>query len=68
MIFDSLDSHFPPGVADAIEKVGARVMPLPPYSPDLNPIEAMFSKFQESLRRAAARIKDRQRPSHRNDR
>jgi len=58
VVFDNLASHFTPGVAEAIEKVGARVMPLPPYSPDLNPIEEMFSKFKEFLRRAAARTKD----------
>jgi transposase len=57
VIFDNLASHFTPGVKEAIEKVGARVMPLPPYSPDLNPIEEMFSKFKEFLRRAAARTK-----------
>ena len=45
------------GVAEAIERVGAKVMPLPPYSPDLNPIEQMFSKFKEFLRRASARTK-----------
>ena len=58
VIFDNLASHFTPGVAEAIERVGARVLPLPPYSPDLNPIEEMFSKFKEFLRRAAARTKD----------
>jgi transposase len=58
VVFDNLASHFTPGVAEAIEKVGARVLPLPPYSPDLNPIEEMFSKFKELLRRAAARTKD----------
>jgi hypothetical protein len=39
VVFDNLASHFTPGVAEAIETVGARVLPLPPYSPDLNPIE-----------------------------
>jgi transposase len=58
VVFDNLASHFTPGVAEAIEKVGARVLPLPPYSPDLNPIEEMFSKFKELLRRAAARTRD----------
>ena len=57
VVFDNRASHFAPGVAEAIEKAGARVLPLPPYSPDLNPIEEMFSKFKESLRRAAARTK-----------
>ena len=58
VIFDNLASHFSVGVAEAIERVGARVLPLPPYSPDMNPIEEMFSKFKELLRRAAARTKD----------
>jgi transposase len=58
VVFDNLASHFTPGVAEAIEKVGARVLPLPPYSPDLNPIEEMFSKFKELLRRVAARTRD----------
>lgn len=58
VIFDNLASHFTPGVAEAIERVGARVLPLPPYSPDLNPIEEMFSKFKGFLRGAAARTRD----------
>lgn len=58
VVFDNLSSHFTPGVAEAIERVGARLLPLPPYSPDFNPIEEMFSKFKEFLRRAAARTKD----------
>ena len=57
VIFDNLASHFTPGVQEAIERVGARALPLPPYSPDLNPIEEMFSKFKEFLRRASARTK-----------
>jgi len=57
VIFDNLQSHFTPGVAEAIGRVGARLMPLPPYSPDFNPIEEMFSKFKEWLRRAAGRTK-----------
>ena len=40
-------------MAGAVEGVGAGVLPLPPDSPDLNPIEEMFSKFKEFLRRAA---------------
>jgi transposase len=58
VVFDNLASHLAPGVSEAIERAGARVMPLPPYSPDLNPIEELFSKFKEFLRRAAARTKD----------
>jgi transposase len=58
VVFDNLASHLTPGVQAAIEQVGARMMPLPPYSPDLNPIEEMFSKFKEALRRIAARTKN----------
>lgn len=57
VVFDNLSSHFTPGVAEAIERVGARVLPLPPYSPELTPIEGMFSKVKEFLRRVGARAK-----------
>ncbi|MFO0951184.1 MAG: transposase [Isosphaeraceae bacterium] len=39
MIFDNLSSHLSPEVTAAIERAGASVLPLPPYSPDFNPIE-----------------------------
>ena len=58
VVFDNLASHFTPGVAEAIERAGATVFPLPPYSPDFNPIEEMFSKLKEFLRHAAARTRD----------
>ena len=58
VVFDNLASHFAPGVAEAIERAGATVLPLPPYSPDFNPIEELFSKLKELLRRAAARTVD----------
>jgi transposase len=58
VVFDNLASHFAPGVAEAIERAGATVLPLPPYSPDFNPIEELFSKLKELLRRAAARTRD----------
>jgi transposase len=57
VVFDNLKPHRAHGVAEAIEKVGARVLPLPPYSPDYTPIEGMYSKVKASLRRAAARTK-----------
>ena len=53
--FDNLKPHRARGVAEAIAKVGARVLPLPPYSPDYTPIEGMFSKVKAYLRRVAAR-------------
>ena len=58
VIFDNLAAHLRPEVAQAIERAGASVLPLPPYSPDFNPIEEMFSKFKECLRRLGARAKD----------
>jgi transposase len=57
VVFDNLASHFTPGVAEAIERAGATGLPLPPYSPDYAPIEEMFSKVKEFLRRVAARAK-----------
>jgi transposase len=57
VVFDNLSAHKDPAVSAAIERVGARVLPLPPYSPDLTPIEEMFSKVKEFLRRVAARAK-----------
>jgi transposase len=58
VIFDNLASHLSRAVSDAIERAGASVLPLPPYSPDFNPIEEMFSKFKEFLRRVGARAKE----------
>jgi transposase len=58
VVFDNLAAHLRPEVTEAIERVGASVLPLPPYSPDFNPIEEMFSKFKEALRRLGARAKD----------
>lgn len=59
VIFDNLTSHLSPAVREAIDRVGASVMPLPPYSPDFNPIEKMFSKLKTYLRKVAARSVDR---------
>jgi transposase len=58
VVFDNLAAHLRPEVAEAIGRAGARVLPLPPYSPDFNPIEELFSKFKECLRRLGARAKD----------
>ena len=46
VVMDNLSSHKVAGVKEAIEAAGASVMYLPPYSPDLNPIETVFSKFK----------------------
>ena len=58
VIMDNLSSHKRVGVKEAIESVGAELMYLPPYSPDLNPIELAFSKLKTLLRKAAARTVD----------
>jgi transposase len=58
VIFDDLASHLSPAVSEAIGRAGASVLPLPPYSPDFTPIEEMFSKFKEFLRRLGARAKE----------
>jgi transposase len=58
VVFDNLKPHLGPAVVEAIERAGAIVLLLPPYSPDYTPIEEMFSKFKEFLRRFSARAKD----------
>ena len=58
VIIDNLSSHKVAGVREAIEAVGARLLYLPPYSPDLNPIELAFAKFKAGLRKAAERTVD----------
>jgi transposase len=55
VILDNLPPHKSPRVRELIEAVGARVLYLPPYSPDYNPIENMWSKVKQHLRSAAAR-------------
>jgi len=55
VVWDNLAAHKNPAVIAAVEAVGARVEPLPVYSPDLTPIEEMFSKTKEALRSMAAR-------------
>jgi len=57
VVFDNLKPHLAPGVAAAIERAGAGVLPLPPYSPDYTPMEQMYSKVKALLRRIAARTK-----------
>jgi transposase len=57
VVFDNLSAHLAPAVSEAIERAGASVLPLPPYSPDYTPIEEMYSKVKEFLRRVAARVK-----------
>jgi transposase len=57
VVLDNLRPHLAPGVTAAIEHAGASVPPLPPYSSDYTPIEDLWSKVKEHLRRAAARTK-----------
>jgi transposase len=55
VVMDNLGSHKSEAVRAAIEGAGARLIFLPPYSPDLNPIEQVFSKLKRLLRKAEAR-------------
>ena len=55
VVMDNLSSHKGAEVVAAVEAVGAEVRYLPPYSPDLNPIELAFSKFKKLLRDGAER-------------
>ena len=55
VILDNLSSHKVAGVRQAIEATGATLVYLPPYSPDLNPIEHAFAKLKALLRKLAAR-------------
>ncbi len=55
---DNLSSHKVDGVRKAIKMAGAVLLYLPPYSPDLNPIEPAFAKLKALLRKAAARTVD----------
>jgi len=55
VVMDNLSSHKVAGVRHAIEARGATLLYLPPYSPDLNPIEKLFSKLKALLRKAAKR-------------
>jgi transposase len=56
VVMDNLSAHKVDGVRELIEKVGAELLYLPPYSPDLNPIEKAWSKIKQILRAAKARI------------
>lgn len=58
VVMDNLSSHKREGVREAVEAVGARVLYLPPYSPDLNPIEQVFAKLKALLRKFEERTMD----------
>ena len=58
VVIDNLSAHKVEGVRAAIETRGAILLYLPPYSPDLNPIEMAFAKLKTLLRKAAAQTTD----------
>ena len=58
VVLDNLPAHKVTGLAELVEVRGARLLYLPPYSPDFNPIELAFSKLKTWLRTAQARTRD----------
>ena len=58
VIVDNLQSHKRRAVREVLRQVGAKLLFLPKYSPDLNPIEQVFAKLKHLLRKAAARTQD----------
>lgn len=58
VVMDNLQSHKVEGVRAAIEAAGAELRYLPPYSPDMNPIEQAFAKLKTLLRKVEARTVD----------
>ena len=58
VVMDNLSSHKSERIKELVEAVGAEVLYLPPYSPDFNPIEKMWLKVKEYLRKCAARTKE----------
>ena len=58
VVLDNLAAHKVDGVRQAIAAAGASILYLPPYSPDLNPIEQLFANLKALLRKAAARTRD----------
>jgi transposase len=58
VVLDNLSSHRRASIQSLIESVGAELRFLPPYSPDLNPIEMVFAKIKQLLRSLACRTRD----------
>jgi transposase len=58
VIMDNLRAHNASGIREAIEQTGARLLYLPPYSPDLSPIERCWAKLKTYLRKAKARTRE----------
>ena len=59
VLMDNLGAHKVSGIKEAIERLGAELIYLPPYSPDLSPIERCWSKLKTALRAAGARTRRR---------
>ena len=59
VIMDNLSSHKVKGIKELIESVGAKLKYLPPYSPDYNPIELLWSKMKSFLRKWKIRVKEK---------
>jgi transposase len=57
VLLDNVKFHYSPKAIELIEAAGARVLPIPPYSPDFNPIEGCIAKLKETLRSFKARTK-----------
>jgi len=58
VVMDNLSAHRPRRIRELIEQQGCKLLYLPAYSPDYNPIEEAFSKIKNLLRKAAARSKE----------
>ena len=58
VVLDNLAAHKVAGIREMIQAAGASLLYLPPYSPDLNPIEQVFATVKALLRKAAARTKE----------
>ena len=58
VVLDNLSAHKVKGVRELIDGAGAELVYLPPYSPELNPIEQCWSKLKHLLRKASARTRD----------
>lgn len=58
VVLDNLGAHRPRKIRELIEQRGAELVFLPPYSPDLNPIEEAFSKIKNVLRKFGARTRE----------
>jgi transposase len=58
VVMDNVATHKVAGIREAIEARGATLLYLPPYSPDLNPIEKAFAKIKATLRKIGARTRE----------